>query len=85
MSEKPVKKVGTRKTPSGAQQYTSPKFARELSASPTTRKVKDVKVARAMGRASADAFDQYGARDKKVKVSSSYGAKKRVGKPRGGR
>lgn len=85
MAEKPVKKVGTRKTPSGAQQYTSPKFARELAANPTTRKVKDMKAARMMGRASSDAFDQYGARDLSKKVSSSQKAKSRVGKPRGGR
>lgn len=79
----PVKKVGTRKMRDGAQQYTSPSMARDPKMiEKLTSKGANPK---AVGKAAHAAFMQYGVKDLSTKVTSSYGAKKRVGKPRGGR
>lgn len=85
MATKP-KLVGTRKTRDGAQQYTSSKAARDPKLIENLVKGAGKKAnPKQIGTAAHEAFRQYGMRDLSNKASSTYGAKKRVGKPRGGR
>lgn len=80
------KKVGTRRGRDGAQQYTSPKLARDpkmLDKIMDTARNTKVKPKSGMaGRASATAFLQYGAKDLANKVTN---VRKTLGKPKGGR
>jgi len=90
--KEPVKRVATRKNNDGSQQYESESFRMKkdgVNNSKSLSAMKDgkarTKAAQMTGRANAAAFMKSGAGRAAEMVKGSSAAKKRVGKPRGGK
>lgn len=78
-----TKKYGTRKTSDGVQLWSSQKFRTEKSKKLPQGVSKEV--ARKIGAASADAFMLQGAMEGVAQYRGTKSAKKRLGKPMGGK